>query len=357
MNTQHEHGRNARALEHWHPVLLSSQLRKTPVGVKVMGHQLVVFRTSQGVAAALDDRCPHRGARLSTGHVEADCVVCPYHLWRFNPDGQGHSPVNARMKPFTRAFDVVEHYGIVWLKPRGVNAAMPEIDPLGLYPLGHLSDRIDAPFPIVVDNFTEIEHSPTNHYVFAFDAEGIRHVEPRTEVFDDSIHVTYAGPQRTVPIQWRALASLLGIRAGTRSVIDFRVRFSPIHWIYDLLWEDPATGARLPPRVREFAFLTPLDERRTAVFLLFFSSSRLFAPANPASRLTRRLFLTSVRHEFLLDKRICENVAGMDGSASLAGMQLGKFDHVLRSARRLAQTVYLGERALTPSLDVGSEPP
>ncbi|HMO14220.1 MAG TPA: Rieske 2Fe-2S domain-containing protein [Pirellulaceae bacterium] len=37
-----------------------------------------------GTFYAIDDRCPHMGVSLSTGHLE-DCVVtCPLHAWRFD---------------------------------------------------------------------------------------------------------------------------------------------------------------------------------------------------------------------------------------------------------------------------------
>jgi len=333
-----------RALHHWHPVMLASDLEGTPMGVKLLGQQLVVFRTSQGVAA-LDDRCPHRGARLSTGSVEDDCVVCPYHRWRFDATGHGQSPVNPRMRPFTRAFEARESHGLVWLKPRDSAAAFPAIDGDGLHFLGRYGSVIEAPFPLVVDNFTEIEHSPTNHFLFAFDAEGIKEVEPRVEVAEDSLHVVYAGPQRPVP--WWAFARTVGLRVGARHVIDFRVNFAPIHWIYDLSWEDPATGRRLPSRIREFAFITPRDEKTTAVFLLFFISRRLFSAQNALGWVLRRLFLARAHREFLLDRNICENVADMNPNLDLDGLQLGKFDHVLRSARKLVGTVYAGGAAVT----------
>ena len=326
-----------RALYHWHPVLLGSELGSKPAGVKVHGQQLVVFRTSRGVAA-LDDRCPHRGARLSTGCVEADRVVCPYHLWTFDAEGHGQSPVNPRMRPFTRSYDVAEREGIVWVKPREAAAPFPEIDTTGLHLLGHYASVIDAPFPLVADNFTEIEHSPTNHFLFAFDAEGIRHVEPRVEVFEDSIHVVYAGPQRPQP--WWAFARVLGIQPGLRHVIDFRVRFAPLAWAYDLTWEDPATGRPTGERLREFAFVTPRDEKSTSVFLLFFSSLTFLRPGHPLRPVIRRFFLSHAHTEFELDRRICENVADMNPRTDLDGQQLGRFDHVLRSVRKLTESVY-----------------
>ena len=43
---------------------------------------IAVFK-SDGQFFAIDDRCPHAGASLSSGHVEAGIVTCPWHAWRF----------------------------------------------------------------------------------------------------------------------------------------------------------------------------------------------------------------------------------------------------------------------------------
>jgi phenylpropionate dioxygenase-like ring-hydroxylating dioxygenase large terminal subunit len=48
---------------------------------------LVLFR-SQGRAAALLDRCPHRNVPLSLGRVLADGrLECAYHGWQFDYEG------------------------------------------------------------------------------------------------------------------------------------------------------------------------------------------------------------------------------------------------------------------------------
>ncbi|MDE1176673.1 MAG: Rieske (2Fe-2S) protein [Edaphobacter sp.] len=40
-----------------------------------------------------DNRCPHQGAPLNTGHLEGSTVVCPYHAWRFDiATGQPQMP-------------------------------------------------------------------------------------------------------------------------------------------------------------------------------------------------------------------------------------------------------------------------
>jgi nitrite reductase (NADH) small subunit/3-phenylpropionate/trans-cinnamate dioxygenase ferredoxin subunit len=49
----------------------------------VVGEKLIaVFRQGDEVFA-IDDVCPHMGASLSGGYVEAGIVTCPWHGWRF----------------------------------------------------------------------------------------------------------------------------------------------------------------------------------------------------------------------------------------------------------------------------------
>jgi nitrite reductase (NADH) small subunit len=39
---------------------------------------------AEGEPSAIDDACPHAGASLSTGFVDAGCAVCPWHYWAFD---------------------------------------------------------------------------------------------------------------------------------------------------------------------------------------------------------------------------------------------------------------------------------
>ena len=57
------------SMDHWHPVLAAKQLRQKPVGVRLNGRELVLFRSANGRFGALDDCCSHRRMRLSLGHV------------------------------------------------------------------------------------------------------------------------------------------------------------------------------------------------------------------------------------------------------------------------------------------------
>ncbi|WP_225411584.1 Rieske 2Fe-2S domain-containing protein [Stigmatella hybrida] len=329
----------ATAKDHWHPVLDSQVLKDKPVGVKVWNSEIVLFRTAGGKVSALEDRCPHRSMRLSKGWVENDKIVCPYHLWKYDGEGKGQSPCNPQMKPRVQRYDVTERYGAVWVKPAESNAQMPEMEVEGYHYVGLDTGIMYAPFELVVDNFIEIEHSPTNHGVFAFDAQGITQVVPKVETVGDSIHVIYEGDQRNIP--WYSPTQYF-MPQNTRLIIDFMAHFRPVHFIYNMKWMDPKTQELKPHRIREFAFLTPVSEEETHIHLFFFSTLNLFSPQafSPLRKLISSRFLKMAHDEFNLDKNIVEEVARTDKRTDLKGLQLGKFDRVLRETRRLISSAY-----------------
>ena len=49
---------------------------------------IAVFNLEDGYQA-IDDFCPHMGASLAAGAVEAGMVICPWHAWCFKlADGE-----------------------------------------------------------------------------------------------------------------------------------------------------------------------------------------------------------------------------------------------------------------------------
>ena len=71
----------------WYPVAPSWMVREAPVGLTRLGERIVVWRDAGGQVHALEDRCPHRGARLSLGWNLGDRLACWYHGVEIAGDG------------------------------------------------------------------------------------------------------------------------------------------------------------------------------------------------------------------------------------------------------------------------------
>lgn len=74
----------------WYAVAFSKDLAAGDVRtVRCFGRELVLYRTAEGAAVAVDPYCPHLGAHLGHGGVvEGDSLRCPFHGWSFGADGR-----------------------------------------------------------------------------------------------------------------------------------------------------------------------------------------------------------------------------------------------------------------------------
>jgi len=74
---------------YWWPVAVSGEVEnETVIAVRLMGEDLALYRTESGKLGLMAQRCAHRGASLVYGIPEEDGLRCPYHGWRYSPDGQ-----------------------------------------------------------------------------------------------------------------------------------------------------------------------------------------------------------------------------------------------------------------------------
>jgi 5,5'-dehydrodivanillate O-demethylase len=123
---------------YWHPVAAAGELtpEQPRKRVKILGEELVLYRTDSGHYGLLAEHCSHRGTSLYYGFVEGECLRCPYHGWRYDPTGrcieQPFEPAQSLMKHTLRhpAYPVEELGGLLfaYLGPPEKQPLLPNWD-------------------------------------------------------------------------------------------------------------------------------------------------------------------------------------------------------------------------------------
>jgi phenylpropionate dioxygenase-like ring-hydroxylating dioxygenase large terminal subunit len=148
------------------------------VARRLLGLDLVLWRSAQGLHC-WRDLCVHRGAKLSLGKLCGERLVCPYHAWEYNADGQCvHIPSHPKQPPPLKAraatYHARERYGMVWVCLGEPLSDVPQFaygdDPaFRLIPAGPYSFR--AKGPRVVENFLDVAHLGFVHAGLLGDAQ------------------------------------------------------------------------------------------------------------------------------------------------------------------------------------------
>lgn len=203
----------------------------------LLDQKLVFFRDAQGLAHALDDRCPHRFVPLSAGRLcdDGQAIQCAYHGLRFdgsgtcthNPHGNGKVPAAARV----RAWPLVERHSILWIWMGDAALADPALIPdfSALDPehwhvgKGYLHAR--ANYVLETDNILDLSHIEYLH-PGTLGSDAVKNA--LTEVRQDG-HTVWSLRQTVNEVVPDFLYQAMGVPQGQR--VD--------RWI-DVRWNAPA---------------------------------------------------------------------------------------------------------------------
>ncbi|MBN9364706.1 MULTISPECIES: Rieske 2Fe-2S domain-containing protein [unclassified Devosia] len=122
----------------WIPIALG---RDVPDGVTraviVDGREVMIWRGEDGVAHVWEDRCPHRGMRLSLGFVRSNALNCLYHGWQYGAGANclripAHPDLTVPPTIRANAYAAAETGGMVWMSADGASPAplLPEATPV-----------------------------------------------------------------------------------------------------------------------------------------------------------------------------------------------------------------------------------
>ncbi len=173
-------------VDDWHAVAAAADVPPGRlVAARLLGREVVLWRAADGNVRAWENRCPHRGTRLSIGRIEGDEVVCAYHGWHFDGGARctlipSMPDLAAKTQARVLVFHTIEKYGLVWVcigTPAEAVLPFPEYDDPNLRKVLCGPYDVATSGPRIVENFLDMAH-------FAMVHTGILGDPARTEVRD-----------------------------------------------------------------------------------------------------------------------------------------------------------------------------
>ena len=155
----------------WYVACLPEELTDKPLGRTICNEQMVFYRGAAGKAVAVEDFCPHRGAKMSLGYVCEGHLVCGYHGLVMGCDGKTVSMPGQRVTgfPAVKSYPVVERYGFVWVWPG--EAALADPAKIQHLPWAESSEwgyggglyHIGCDYRLMIDNLMDLTHETYVH--------------------------------------------------------------------------------------------------------------------------------------------------------------------------------------------------
>ena len=155
--------RNCWYMAAWDHELIDGKL----LARTILEEPLLLYKGDSGRAVVLDNRCCHRGAKLSNGRLEGDCVRCMYHGLKFDASGRcvqipGQDNIPAKLG--VRSYPVVERQHLIWVWM----GAAEKADPALIVDIPYLDDpawrgipdylHYRADYRLIVDNLSDFSH-------------------------------------------------------------------------------------------------------------------------------------------------------------------------------------------------------
>lgn len=249
----------------WYAVELEKNLAmETVIEVKFWKKSIALYRDINGQVFAVENRCLHRGLKLSSGTVSGCLLQCPYHGWKYSNDGEiaeiPHDMFGLK-KPAIKLqnFPVKIRYGLVWIFPGNPDLAgstsipdIPELESDNPWACVPLSFTWKAHHSIIIDNVSDFTHAHLHRKYKPFSDAKLT----RCEIIDDNVFVEYdtkVGRGR-----------ISGLFVDHESVNTNKMQ---------LCFQYPYQWSNTDDHIKHWLFVLPIDERTTRSFFLFYFKS------------------------------------------------------------------------------------
>ena len=297
----------------WYVAAISKHVQRKLVPIRLLGTDLVFYRTESGEPVALQDACPHRRLPLSMGRLCGDNVECGYHGLTFNRLGQcTNAPTQDRIPPTAavRSYPVIDRYGLLWVWMGNAvpadETAIPAIenyDNPAWHTTGGDTITCNCNYLYLTDNLLDPFHVAWVHRT-SFAAEGTEDTPLLTEEFADGLVVSRWIYNCDAPPFYEPLLKFSG---RCDRLQHYEVRFPSTAINKGIYCPAGDGGQDWEPTDKSYEmisynFLTPIDEHSTRYFWLQHRNTDIDDDA-----VTQQI-ADGARRAFLEDKTVLEAV-------------------------------------------------
>ena len=251
--------------DHWYAVEYDRSVKRGQVvEVRFWNTSIALYRGTDGVPRAIENRCAHRQIKLTLGTVNDCRLTCAYHGWSYDDKGRlAHVPHDLFGHPMpdtgVGVYPVRVRYGLIWIFPGDPAIAcertipdIPELEGPDRWACVPVDFVWRAHHSIIVDNVSDFTHAWLHRKYRPFDGATLT----RCETVGDRVHVSYT--------------TQVGRGRFSRLFVDRRrVNTNAM----SLCYEYPYQWSDTDGKIKHWAFFLPIDERTTRTFFLFYFES------------------------------------------------------------------------------------
>jgi len=314
----------------------------------IIGESVLIYRTSDGTPVAINNRCAHRHAPLSSGRREGDSIRCMYHGLKYASDGRcieipGQDTVPAKM--CVRSYPVVEKHRWLWVWMGDAAKADESLIPDAWankhaewrYKPGYIHYKTD--YLLICDNLLDFSHLSYVHETTLGGSPDIAQAIPEIKRIERGVHVQ-RDVRNTVPAPYHVKVGGFKGRVNRRLTYDFLVPGVLVMyaWVKPVEAADDDMSEAL--QFRSCQALTPESENSTHYFYMQSHNFKL-----DDATVTEAIY-QSLRTAFEEDRIIIEAQQRMIANTPSGPMQSIAADQALVQFRRVVQQLVEGETGL-----------
>lgn len=330
----------------WYVAATSDEITDSPLGRRLLGADVVLWRTADGSVVAFENRCAHRAFPLSHSRIDGDRLICGYHGCTYDTAGSCvHIPSQPQVPSGmrVRVYPVLEDAPFVWiwLGPPATAAGIrppraPWVNEPG-WTTFHDAWRVDANYLMVHEHLLDFSYAPVVHGSDL--PPGMDSMPAFNSVEVTETTVSYSRILQELPLAgWQADGTGLDAAASYKHRESGTFVSPAMHRQY---WDIETGDGTVYTTTRTHA-ITPESESATHVFM---ASSRNYRTDDDPVTTRLRAFLAEVAERDTTVLEMASHHSGYDGWRS--GVEFQSDAAALR-ARRIVGVMLSKEAGRSP---------